>query len=145
LPPLDADRWAGARPAGPWQDVRINDGSVVPGSQQDENAQERLRALQRRAFAADGDAAGDGEVARAIRELQAEIAAATAAEPGGDAAEPVRMPAGAPADNSSETEISPGDPPTPPAVPGARTPATPRGRRALLVAGGERRHGGHPY
>ncbi|QYF72744.1 hypothetical protein [Cryobacterium sp. PAMC25264] len=34
-----------------------------------------LRALQRRAFAADGDAAGDAVVAEAVRDLEAEIAA----------------------------------------------------------------------
>ncbi len=34
-----------------------------------------LRALQRRAFSADGDAAGDADVAQAVRALEAEIAA----------------------------------------------------------------------
>lgn len=39
----------------------------------------RLRALQRRAFAADGDAAGDHTVAQVVRELEAEIVAERAA------------------------------------------------------------------
>jgi len=63
--------------------VRINDGSVVADSREKElqessreqELRERLRALQRRAFSADGDAAGDAEVAAAIRAVQAEIAA----------------------------------------------------------------------
>jgi hypothetical protein len=39
----------------------------------------RLRALQRRVFAADGDAAGDHDVSQEVRELEAEIAAERAA------------------------------------------------------------------
>ena len=39
----------------------------------------RLRALQRRVFAADGDAAGDHTVAQVVRELEAEIVAERAA------------------------------------------------------------------
>lgn len=39
----------------------------------------RLRELQRRVFAADGDAAGDHSVAQAVRELEAEIVAERAA------------------------------------------------------------------
>ena len=39
----------------------------------------RLRALQRRVFAADGDAAGDHSVAQVVRELEAEIVAERAA------------------------------------------------------------------
>lgn len=67
--------------------MRINDGSVVADSREKElqessreqGLQERLRALQRRAFSAEGDAAGDAAVAAAIRAVQAEIAAGGAA------------------------------------------------------------------
>lgn len=44
-------------------------GEVAPGS--------RVRALQRRVFAADADAAGDAAVHRELRELEAEIASET--------------------------------------------------------------------
>ncbi|MCU1446171.1 hypothetical protein [Cryobacterium sp.] len=70
---------------------------------------ERLRALQRRVFAADGDAAGDRAVAEALLELQADIAAersaigaaidaarAGIAEPPGGAAAPAAGPSAGP-------------------------------------------------
>ncbi|TFC91417.1 hypothetical protein [Cryobacterium sp. TMT4-31] len=108
----------GAGSAGWWQDVRINDGSLVAQARRDDDPYERaltdpdflravtaahrghwpvldalwwcrhpaeaapsgspspvarLSSLQRRLFAADGDAAGDGAVADAVRELEAEI------------------------------------------------------------------------
>ncbi|MGY4858138.1 hypothetical protein [Cryobacterium sp. AP23] len=120
--------------------MRINDGSVVAESQRDGDPEARLRALQRRAFAADGDAAGDREVARAIRELQAEIAAATGgAQSRPVASEPVRMPPGASAIGSPPLPDAPGDPPEPPAEPpaepGSAAAEVPSRRWGLLVAG----------
>ena len=121
--------------AGPWQDVRINDGRGVAESQWNGGPHERLRDLQRRAFAADGDAAGDDSVATAIRELQAEIAAERAADgrevtPVGS--EPAAMPGIDTADGSPGSQTAPGDPPA-----GADTGsagASPR-RRGPLVFG----------
>jgi hypothetical protein len=138
--------------------VHTNDGSAVTGNGRDGDAQERLRALQRRAFAVDGDAAGDLTVARAIAELSAQIAAeagsaADAAAPtpagsaAGAAAAPVRgTPPPQPADGAVE---APGSAPEPVGTvgPGAaaaaatgavRTvalPAAARRRRLLLATG----------
>jgi hypothetical protein len=128
---------ARARLAGPWQDVRINDGSVVAEPARAGDPQERLQALQRRAFAADGDAAGDAEVARAIRDLQTEIAA-TGATSGRQAL--------AGRDDPPDADARPGDLPddppgvgstpdqAPPAGSGTDPHPVPRRRRPLVVA-----------
>ncbi|WEO76821.1 hypothetical protein BJQ94_15885 [Cryobacterium sp. SO2] len=97
----------------------------------DGDPHERLRALQRRVYAADGDAAGDAAVVRAMLELQAELAAeqpavsdAVGPEPG-RAADPADPAVGLAPDSSTDpaTESAAGEPGPPPR------------RRVLLGAG----------
>jgi len=113
--------------------VRINDGSVVAEPAREGDPQERLQALQWRAFAADGDAAGDAEVARAIRDLQTEIAATGATSE--------RLPP-AGRDDPPDADARPDDPPGVGGTPDQAPPAGsvpdpspfPRRRRPLVVA-----------
>ena len=118
--------------------MRINDGSVVAEPAREGDPQERLRALQRRAFAADGDAAGDAQVARAIRDLQAEIAVggATGRDDPSSRDDPpefdVRRGDPSGVDVFSGVDVPPDQPPTDESGSGPADP--PRHHRPLAVA-----------
>lgn len=138
-----------ARPGGPWQDVRTNDGSVVTEDEREDDPQERLRALQRRAFAADGDAAGDPAVARAMAELRARLTDARPAHTTRAAGAPDPEPDPVEADVSGAAAESttgepdpaapdPANPPTAPPdtpIPAGAVGGRPRRRRVLGLAG----------
>jgi hypothetical protein len=96
----------------------------------------RLRELQRRAFAADGDAAGDESVARAISALEAEITAERAAL---DAALLIvrgtvdSPPAGAAVVRESARPARPGQLAAPAPVSDRETPGVSSRRRGVLA------------
>jgi hypothetical protein len=130
LAPLDALWWF-SHPDDP-----APDGRPAPSA--------ALRALQRRAFAADGDAAGDGAVARAILEAEEGLAAERAAI-GAAVAVVLAGRAGVPGAEGSATAESATEPgaakpapeldPEPDSVRVGTGPARMPRRRILLAAG----------